>query len=65
MEKHNKKYEPISLKENKGCHYRFLILDDQELYHIGVSLKDLGNKCFAFSRMDDFLAEVRVELLNG
>lgn len=65
LEKHNKQYEPITLIENKGSHDRFLILDDQELYHIGASLKDLGNKCFAFSRMDDFLEVVKVKLLNG
>lgn len=65
LEKHNKQYEPITLIENKGSLDRFLILDNQELYHIGASLKDLGNKRFAFSKMDDFLAEVRVKLLNG
>lgn len=54
LEKHNKQYEPISIKENKGSYDRFLILDDQKLYRIGASLKDFGNKCFAFSRMDDF-----------
>jgi hypothetical protein len=65
LEKHNKQYEPITLIENKGSHDRFLILDNQELYHIGASMKDLGNKCFAFSRMDDFLEVVKVKLLNG
>jgi hypothetical protein len=64
LEKHNKQYEPITLIENKGSHDRFLILDDQELYHIGASLKDLGNKCFAFSRMDDLLETIKLNLLN-
>ena len=36
----------------KQSHDRFLIIDDKELYHIGASLKDLGKKWFAFSRMD-------------
>nr|WP_242617563.1 ORF6N domain-containing protein [Cecembia calidifontis] len=64
LEKHNKQYEPITLIENRGSHDRFLILDDQELYHIGASLKDLGNKCFTFSRMDNFLEVVKGKLLN-
>lgn len=64
MEKHNKQYAPITLIENKASHDRFLILDDQELYHIGASLKDLGNTCFAFSRMDDLLATLKLNLLN-
>jgi hypothetical protein len=34
------------------AHDRFLIIDHTELYHIGASLKDLGKKWFAFSRMD-------------
>ena len=34
------------------CHDRFLIIDNTEVYHIGASLKDLGKKMFAFSRMD-------------
>ncbi|EON75340.1 hypothetical protein ADIS_4044 [Lunatimonas lonarensis] len=64
LEKHNKQYDPITLIENKGSHDRFLILDDQELYHIGASLKDLGHKCFAFSRMDDLLETIKLNLLN-
>jgi len=64
LEKHNKQYEPITLMENKSSHDRFLILDDEELYHIGASLKDLGNKCFAFSRMDDLLGDVKLKLLK-
>ena len=38
-------------------HDRFLILDDKELYHFGASLKDLGRKCFAFTKLDS--AEIR------
>lgn len=33
------------------CHDRFLIIDDKEVYHIGASLKDLGKKMFAFSKL--------------
>jgi arginine deiminase len=50
--KYNKQYNNITLKTFKDSHDRFLIIDDTELYHIGASLKDAGNKWFAFSKMD-------------
>ena len=40
----------IRFKEN--YHDRFLIIDDKELYLVGASLKDLGKKCFAFTKLD-------------
>lgn len=52
IEKHNTQYEPVKLKELKQAHDRFLIIDEKELFHIGASLKDLGKKWFAFSRID-------------
>jgi len=52
LEKHNTQYDAITIKEFKGAHDRFLIIDGNELYHIGASLKDLGKKWFAFSKMD-------------
>ena len=52
FEKYNKQYNNITLKTFKNSHDRFLIIDDNELYHIGASLKDAGNKWFAFSKMD-------------
>ena len=54
LEKYNKQYKKISLKTTKEFHDRFLIIDDNEVYHIGASLKDLGKKVFAFSKMKDF-----------
>jgi hypothetical protein len=42
-----------------------LIIDQKELYHIGASLKDLGKKWFAFSRMDSFVSEVLLKLKKG
>jgi hypothetical protein len=48
--KHNAQYAPINICETKSFHDRFLIIDDT-VYHIGASLKDLGRKLFAFSRM--------------
>jgi hypothetical protein len=58
LEKHNSQYPPIQIKELRDSHDRFLIIDRKELYHIGASLKDLGKKWFAFSKMDGFLNEV-------
>ncbi len=54
LEKYNKQYKKISLKTTKDFHDRFLIIDDKEVYHIGASLKDLGKKVFAFSKMENF-----------
>lgn len=50
-EKHNSQYDPIILKEFQKSHDRFLIIDNQTVYHIGASLKDLGKKWFAFSKI--------------
>lgn len=65
LEKHNQQYPAITLVENRSSHDRFIIIDNTQLYHIGASLKDLGNKCFAFSRMDDVLPELAAKLLNA
>ena len=58
LEKHNSQYQPIEIRILKNAHDRFLIIDEKELYHLGASLKDLGKRWFAFSRMDGFLQEV-------
>jgi hypothetical protein len=63
LEKHNRQYAHISFKQNCSSHDRFLIVDKQ-LYHFGASFKDLGNKCFAFSRMDAFRSEIEAKLLE-
>lgn len=52
LQKHNSQYPPISIQKFTLSHDRFLILDGEIVYHIGASLKDLGKKWFAFSRMD-------------
>jgi hypothetical protein len=52
IEKFNKQYEPIEIIEFQKSHDRFLIIDDAEVYHIGASLKDLGKKWFAFSKIN-------------
>jgi hypothetical protein len=51
LDKHNDQYPPINMRTYRNGHDRFLIIDDREVYHIGASLKDLGKKIFAFSRL--------------
>jgi phage regulator Rha-like protein len=53
IEKFNAQYGQLEMKFSKDYHDRFLIIDQNELYHIGASLKDLGKKCFAFSVIED------------
>jgi len=52
LKKYNSQYFPISIKEFKNSHDRFMIIDNKEVYHFGASLKDLGKKWFAFSKFD-------------
>lgn len=58
LKKHNSQYDSITVKTLPKSHDRFLVIDSSELYHIGASLKDLGKKWFAFSRMNDLLPEL-------
>ncbi len=62
LEKHNAQYPPIMLKTFSQSHDRFLLIDQSELYHLGASLKDLGKKWFAFSRMDSHARFVLTQL---
>ena len=48
----NAQYPKLAVRYNETFHDRFLIIDDKELYLIGASLKDLGRKCFGFTKMD-------------
>ena len=52
IEKANEQYHSFEIKEFSKSHDRFLIIDNTEIYHIGASLKDLGKKWFAFSKME-------------
>ncbi len=53
IQKFNKQYPVLKLAYTNKFHDRFIIIDNKELYHVGASLKDLGKKCFAISRIDD------------
>ncbi len=52
LKKHNAQYPSIEIKKFDLSHDRFLIIDETEIYHFGASLKDLGKKWFAVSKMD-------------
>lgn len=52
LAKFNAQYPTLIVKYSEKFHDRFLFLDDKELYLIGASLKDLGKKCFGFTKMD-------------
>ena len=52
LEKHNSQYPQIGIHTCRKCHDRFMIIDSEEVWHIGASLKDLGKKMFAFSRLN-------------
>lgn len=58
LEKYNQQYSFIEIKELKKCHDRFLIIDNKEIYHIGASIKDLGKKWFAISKLDKEALEI-------
>ena len=52
LDKNNDQYPPVNIRTYRNSHDRFLIVDDKEVYHIGASLKDLGKKMFAFSKLE-------------
>jgi len=51
IKKHNLQYPPVKIWKFDKAHDRFLIIDQNEIYHFGASLKDLGKKWFAFSKL--------------
>ena len=53
IEKYKKQYDNLTIKINNKFHDRFIIIDRKTLYHSGASFKDLGNKCFAITKIED------------
>ena len=53
ISKFNKQYPSLKISYTNKFHDRFIIIDNKELYHCGASLKDLGKKCFAISKIED------------
>ncbi len=64
LKKHNQQYPKISIKSLNKSHDRFIIVDNQTVYHFGASLKDLGKKWFAFSKMEMDAKEIVEKLSN-
>ena len=62
LKKYEAQNQTIQITKLAKSHDRFLIIDEKELYHFGASLKDLGKKWFAFSRLDDLVGEVLFKL---
>ena len=63
IKRHNEQYTSIEVKQFNKAHDRFLLIDD-EVYHIGASIKDLGKKWFAFALMNDLVADKFLEMLK-
>ncbi len=63
IEKHNAQYSPIEIRKFVQSHDRFLIIDD-DVYHLGASLKDLGKKWFAFSKINEITSDELIRRLN-
>ena len=53
VQKANTQYPTFVIKKFNLSHDRFLIIDNKEVYHIGASLKDLGKKWFAFTKLEN------------
>ena len=63
VQRFNAQYPLLEVKHTTAMHDRFLIIDNQTLYHIGASLKDLGKRCFAFDVFDSsFIADIMARL---
>lgn len=52
LDRHNKQYSAVEIQTVKDIHDRFVIIDNEDVFHIGASLKDLGKKLFAFSKLN-------------
>ena len=61
--KFNAQYPTLTIKNTTTMHDRFLIIDKTEIYHIGASLKDLGKKCFGFTRLEE--AQLMIKTVLG
>lgn len=64
VKKANEQYGNFEAKQLTTSHDRFLIIDRSQLYHIGASLKDVGKKWFAFSKMENTMLKMILEQIN-
>ena len=64
IDRHNAQYAPIDVETFRLSHDRFLCIDD-DVYHIGASIKDLGKKWFAFSKLDILSPDMLIEKIKS
>ena len=53
IQKFNKEYPILKVSKTNKFHDRFIAIDDEEMYHLGASIKDLGKKCFGINKIED------------
>ncbi len=63
LQRHNAQYEPVVIKQFRQSHDRFLLIDNKDIYHIGASLKDLGKKWFAFSKLNLDIKDIMQKII--
>lgn len=65
INKFNKQYPRLKVARTNKFHDRFIVIDNKELYHVGASLKDLGKKCFAISKINDaeYIEKIEKEII--
>ena len=54
IKKFNKEYPILKVAKTNKFHDRFIVIDNKEMYHLGASIKDLGKKCFAINRFNNY-----------
>ena len=62
IQKFNKEYSILKVAKTNKFHDRFIIIDNEEMYHLGASIKDLGKKCFGMNKIED--VEIMEKILN-
>jgi len=62
IQKFNKEYPILKVAKTNKFHDRFIIIDNEEMYHLGASIKDLGKKCFGINKIED--VEIMEKILN-
>ena len=62
IQKFNKEYPILKIARTNKFHDRFIVLDNEEMYHLGASIKDVGKKCFGINKIED--KEIIEKIIN-
>ena len=62
IQKFNKEYPTLKVAKTNKFHDRFIVIDNEEMYHLGASIKDLGKKCFGINKIEDM--EIIEKIIN-